>query len=287
MNRQTVLKHLNAKVLNQFDDAFKFFASNVDLGEYTLDRATRMTARNVSGLTYNKRDNRFSNSRGTTGFNPETGEGHSYGWYALTRIIKGKLVLNDYRYSQQTSIHIKRVREVLRDLGLEFMTIEAPLGLQDLDAALKYELNNQAKRYINAKYRRDKATNSELNRLISLKGPAFKKLAQLGKTATLTQLEIAIATAENARLARLERERAERAMKKAMSLIQIISDRQGAMHDQTDGKHLVETAQWCWNVDNVFQSKVSDYELRDAVRRGFTKIYVHGAERQHLRLVQG
>lgn len=287
MKREQVLAKLKTQVLKQFEVSFSTFLASNDASEYPLDQAVKVTPRNVSGLTYVQRDNYFRNGRDTCGFNPETGEGHSYGWYSLTKKIEGKLVLNNYRYSQQTAIHIRRTQDVLNDLGLDYMTIEAPKGLQDLDAALAYALNNQAKRYVNNKYGRDKVTSSYLKGLETPKGQAFKTLAKLGKRATKAMMLEAIAKAETARLARLEFAKKDRAEKKAMAQIEIVSDQDGAMHNRTDGTHIIaqlEIYARTWN-DGKFCGYISDWDKREAVVKGFTKIYIHGSEARLLQVV--
>jgi hypothetical protein len=51
-------------------------------------------------------------------FNPETREAHSYSWWRFTAMIDGKLVFNDYHYSNTTRKHQCKVRALLSDLGL-------------------------------------------------------------------------------------------------------------------------------------------------------------------------
>jgi hypothetical protein len=70
-------------------------------------------------------------------FNPETGEGRSYEWYSIARKFDGVLVLNAYAYSKTTARHATKLRGLFRSLGLEWVEIEAPQGLQCLDDARK------------------------------------------------------------------------------------------------------------------------------------------------------
>lgn len=68
-------------------------------------------------------------------FDPAIGEGRSYEWYAIARKFNGVLVLNTYRYSNTTARHVNKLRKLFRSVGLEWMEIDAPRGLQNLSAA--------------------------------------------------------------------------------------------------------------------------------------------------------
>lgn len=68
-------------------------------------------------------------------FDPATGEGRSYEWYAIARKFAGVLVLNTYRYSNTTARHVSKLRQLFLKLNLNWVEIEAPRGLQDLNAA--------------------------------------------------------------------------------------------------------------------------------------------------------
>lgn len=68
-------------------------------------------------------------------FNPATGEGRSYEWYSIARKFDGVLVLNTYAYSNTTARHATKLRGLFHSLGLEWVEIEAPQGLQNLDDA--------------------------------------------------------------------------------------------------------------------------------------------------------
>lgn len=75
-------------------------------------------------------------------FNPEICQAYSYAWWKFVDKIKGKVIFNSYRYSNSTCKHQRKVRSVLRELGIKIdIEIEAPRGLQDLDLALKHTLS--------------------------------------------------------------------------------------------------------------------------------------------------
>jgi len=93
---------------------------------------------------------------GNLTFNPATGEGRSYEWYSIAREFEGVQVLNSYGYSNTTARHVSKLRGLFCSLGIEWVEIEAPQGLQNLDAAraltvskiqkLTAEINNKRSR---------------------------------------------------------------------------------------------------------------------------------------------
>lgn len=248
--------------------------------------AMRLNMRTISGLTYKVRDNYFSNGRGTTGFNPETFEGHSYSWYALTRKIKGIVILNDYRYSSQTSIHISRVGRVMRDLGIKYQTLAAPRGLQDLDSALKHEINSMAESLVRSKYSRgNKRPDSYfVNKIKTFSNKELTLLAKLGKRASIGLRLKALHDAEAYRAAKNERLRERSAEKRAMASLEIVIDPKAKRAGET-GLHIVNDRAWSWNEAGEFVGSVSDYERRNAVSKGFKTIFVHQREPRHLEVV--
>ncbi len=72
-------------------------------------------------------------------FDPKTLYATSYGWYPLLKVIKGKLVLNNYYYSRSTIKHVIRLYRILDLLGIKIdYVIQAPQGLDDLDASVRH-----------------------------------------------------------------------------------------------------------------------------------------------------
>ena len=51
-------------------------------------------------------------------FNPITMEAHSYAWWQFVRVIEGKIVFNNYKYSNTTARHQWKVRRIMNDLGI-------------------------------------------------------------------------------------------------------------------------------------------------------------------------
>jgi hypothetical protein len=99
-----------------------------------------------------KRQNFYQSSNLT--FFPENGAGYSFNWYRIVDRIKGNVILNTYRYSATTGRHIWKIRKLLNDLGIRIdLEIEAPKGLQDLNAAIEFyiENNDRLQKEINQK----------------------------------------------------------------------------------------------------------------------------------------
>ena len=96
----------------------------------------------MSTLKYFPRLNLYKASNVT--FDPATCRGYSYKWYRLVDKIGNTVVLNTYGYSYTTIRHIYKVRRVLEDLRIQYVEIEAPRGLQDLEQAMRhYTFKNQ------------------------------------------------------------------------------------------------------------------------------------------------
>lgn len=273
MKTQDVLKKLNKVLETKKAKLIK---------EKRPEAAVKLNARTISGLTYKVKANYFENARNTCGFSPESMTGHSYGWYRLVDKIKGQVVLNDFRYSSQTSIHISRVSAVMDDLGIKYICLEAPRGLQNLNAALAHEMAKQATAIVREKYARNKYPQG-LKSTLKDSEKRVKILASLGVKATKAMRAKASQDAENSRLATNERARKQSALNRAMKKIEIVSDFNNEMHD-ANGRHLVQESQWNWK-DGQFSGRVSNWDLRQAVDKGLTKIIVHSKEPRHLKIV--
>lgn len=87
------------------------------------------------GIPYQTRNKVFKGCNGKLMFDPVTGRGTSYfDGYEISKVIKGKLVLNAYGYSVTTSNHVSVLRSLFHTLGLKYIEVEAPAGLQDLES---------------------------------------------------------------------------------------------------------------------------------------------------------
>jgi len=156
---------------------------------------------NWSAIPYKKTKRIFKTSK--CDFNPLTGLGHSYDWYELTKVIKGKLVVNTYRYSRTTNKHIDRVKSLITDLGLKFIEVQAPRGLQDLDNALAYTIREYQEELLKVKHSRDKKATWKLKNLKK----NLKNLALLGVKPTKKLMLLSAQSALKDRNAKLLRKR--------------------------------------------------------------------------------
>lgn len=77
-------------------------------------------------------------------FDTVTESAWSYEWYCMAKRINGRMVLNNYNYSNSTIKHVSKVWLLFTSLGIEFDTIECPRGLQNLDSATVYYQNKIA-----------------------------------------------------------------------------------------------------------------------------------------------
>ena len=79
-------------------------------------------------------------------FDCTTLESRSYFWWPITKVIRGKLIFNDYFYSKMTSNDQHKSREILKALNVKVdHYIEAPRGLNDLGTALENYYYKRAK----------------------------------------------------------------------------------------------------------------------------------------------
>lgn len=235
----------------------------------------KVNIKNVTDLQYRTRRNYFTNYKDSCGFNPETCEAHSYRWYSLAKKIKGIQILNDYRYSNQTSKHISKVCDVFSKLKIKYVSLEAPRGLQDLDAALKHAVYRLAKEIVANKYARNKT-----NYHIKAVEQELALLKKLGKRTSKKAIKNAIANAEVYRREKLDSLNARRVELRAMARLEIIADPKNKRCGEA-GLHVFISNAWAWNDKNEFVGTVQDYYRRDAISKGFTKIIVHYKEVTH------
>lgn len=156
-------------------------------------------------LRYLKKRNVFVNYKESCAFDPVTGDGHSYRWYALTKVINGVLVLNTYSYSNQTAKHVSKVRSLLKLLGVKFVEVQAPKGLQDLDAAQLYIARLYGRAVIEKKYARKPSNWAIDSALLQIKNGE-----KIGMRFTKYTLAKAVRAAETERRERLDRAKVTR-----------------------------------------------------------------------------
>ncbi len=67
-------------------------------------------------------------------YNPRTTEAWSYGWWQFVKLLDGKVIFNNYYYSNTTSKHQSKVRSLLATLGVTVHeSLPVPKGLQTVD----------------------------------------------------------------------------------------------------------------------------------------------------------
>ena len=69
-------------------------------------------------------------------FDPSTCTALSYDWWVFVKRIEGKVVFNGYRYSVSTAKHQRKVRTLLRELGIRIdleVSFKVAQAVQDLE----------------------------------------------------------------------------------------------------------------------------------------------------------
>ncbi len=77
-------------------------------------------------MKFMKRKGVYQASNYNVTFDPKTCSAFSYSWWKFVGIVEGKVVFNNFRYSNTTSKHQSKVRSLLKDLGIK-IDIEMPL----------------------------------------------------------------------------------------------------------------------------------------------------------------
>lgn len=118
---------------------------------------------NRFSMKFYPRLNIWKSSTGALTYNPETKEAYSYRWYCLAKKYnKRGMVLNTYSYSVSTARHVRNMRQFFIENGIKYTEIEAPRGLQDLEAAcMGYQHDIYALQAAIEKKGSRKATNEE------------------------------------------------------------------------------------------------------------------------------
>lgn len=90
-------------------------------------------------LKHYKKANIYKNHSGSLTVDGETLEAHSYDWYVLGKKTSLGYVINSYSYSPTTIKHYYKLIKLLSSMGInEPLRLEAPKGLQDLEASKTY-----------------------------------------------------------------------------------------------------------------------------------------------------
>jgi hypothetical protein len=151
-------------------------------------------------MKYMKRAGIYQASNYNVTFNPKTFEAYSYKWWRFVALVEGKVIFNNYRYSNSTSKHQSKVRGLLNDLGIK-IDIEMPLpkGISDNSLAFLIQwgeetlcdqfLTEQIKkqeRYQRAKSRKLKAKLEDyLENQVHFRDYEIKERVQFGRINTV------------------------------------------------------------------------------------------------------
>lgn len=85
-------------------------------------------------------------------YDPTTHKAFSYGWWGFVWLIEGRLVFNNYYYSNTTTKHQSKVRSLLWNHGTRpDLTLPVPLGLHRPGLTLE-QLIVEAEEYLCDKY---------------------------------------------------------------------------------------------------------------------------------------
>jgi hypothetical protein len=113
-------------------------------------------------------------------FNPETCAAFSYVWWQFMARIKGKVVFNNYGYSNSTRKHQSKVRSLLQELGIKIdRVVQVRHGLQNINTIK--ELNTLEKETLQGRAEAAEAKRKERNR----KAQERRALAKEARTLAL------------------------------------------------------------------------------------------------------
>ena len=216
-------------------------------------REAPKNANSTLSLQWYPRLNLFKRSRLI--FNPGTMVATSYDWYEIAKVINGKLVVNDYRYSVTTAKQVNQLKILFYQLDLSYVTLEAPEGLQDLSRAKRREIQEWARREVANKYSR--SPNKPLKKV--------KRLDVLNIKYSKRELREALKLAEQNRSKKLEKAREE---KRIRQVELVITERED--HSSVNDALIVHPYPRAW---------IPEYEKRDfkikALQAGFKKVIVN------------
>lgn len=81
-------------------------------------------------MKYMQRDKLFKGAN--VDFDPATYRAHSYGWWRFVDMFDGLVVFNNYAYSVTTQRHQRKVRDIMRTLGVKIdLEIDTPKSLKE------------------------------------------------------------------------------------------------------------------------------------------------------------
>lgn len=79
-------------------------------------------------MRFYKTQNKYKASN--VSFNPTTKQAYSYGWWKFVDVVEGKVIFNNYRFSNSTSKHQYKVARLMDQLGIKIdITMPLPNGI--------------------------------------------------------------------------------------------------------------------------------------------------------------
>lgn len=168
-------------------------------------------------LAWRPRLKTFKGCSGKAEFDPETLTGTSYNWgYRICQPVNGRLVLNTYPYSNTTVKHIYAIRCLLDHLGLGYIEIQDPNGLQGgLSQAVDYHVRQLAANKVkHANSRPGSRPIRWTAANIGYHEKALETLKGLGAHYSAETIPNAVATAQANRRKRLDADRERNAWKR-------------------------------------------------------------------------
>jgi len=75
-------------------------------------------------------------------FDPTTCSAYSYEWWKFVGMVNGKVLFNNYNYSNTTCKHQSKVRSLLDSLNIKIDAfVEFPRGLDDANSAISHYID--------------------------------------------------------------------------------------------------------------------------------------------------
>ena len=192
------------------------------LSSLALTKGNKMHGATAERIKFYPRLKIFKNSTGNVTFDPKKVEALSYNWWVFVKKIKGKVVFNDYRYSNTTSAHQYLVRTVLKDLGIKIdveVSIADSLSEEGLNHAQKTILSSIAENQVHLENpKRKKANDDGFKGANESLWSDFKVLKSLGANVKKSSYKNHLTDARNDEKRRQARLVEDREIKKTITL---------------------------------------------------------------------
>lgn len=135
-------------------------------------------------MQYRPRLKIYKSGTGKNTFNPETFEGHSYGWWKYVAKVKGVVVFNDYNYSSTTNKHQCEMRSLLKQLGIKIGAVVYQSASLDHGISLDHDYKVLAVSEVRLKAAKRKEQIKDLQAAIKQAKERIAVLRKLGAKAS-------------------------------------------------------------------------------------------------------